>query len=125
MDPTKKTDPSDHHITKKQSPSSEDGVLHQSYDEPPNKVPTTRGEAEERRMEVNRMRAKQIRKRKKKMEEDMQKQVIQLTLENNKLRTQLKIQETEISLLRSQVSGNNIGLFSIGTMHFSFSDETY
>ena len=61
-------------------------------------------ERDEQRMEINRLRAKQIRKRKKEMEEDMQKQIIQLTLENNKLRTQLKVQETEIVLLRNQVS---------------------
>lgn len=74
--------------------------------EPPRKV-TRRCERDgkdERRMEINRLRAKQIRKRKKEMEEDMQKQIIQLTLENNKLRTQLKVQETEIALLRNQVS---------------------
>lgn len=59
-------------------------------------------ERDEQRMEINRLRAKQIRKRKKEMEEDMQKQIIQLTLENNKLRTQLKVQETEIVLLRNQ-----------------------
>lgn len=73
-------------------------------EEPPKKV-TRRGERDERderRMEINRLRAKQIRKRKKEMEEDMQKQIIQLTLENNKLRTQLKVQETEIALLRGQ-----------------------
>ncbi len=59
---------------------------------------------DEKRMEINRIRAKEIRKRKKKMEEDMQKQIIQLTLENNKLRTQLKMQAAEISVLRNNVS---------------------
>lgn len=55
---------------------------------------------DERRMEINRQRAKEIRKRKKKMVEDMQKQIIYLTLENNKLRTQTQMQLTEINLLR-------------------------
>lgn len=54
---------------------------------------------DERRMEINRQRAKEIRKRKKKMVEDMQKQIIYLTLENNKLRTQTQMQLTEINLL--------------------------
>ena len=55
---------------------------------------------DERRMEINRQRAKEIRKRKKKMVEDMQKQIIYLPLENNKLRTQTQMQLTEINLLR-------------------------
>ena len=93
-------DEGDIKVTKEESGN---GVHEQSPDGAPKEVPK-RCEMEERRMEVNRMRAKQIRKRKKQMEEDMQKQIIQLTLENNKLRTQLKIQENEISLLRSQVS---------------------
>lgn len=66
-----------------------------------NTTTNNRDERDERRMEINRIRAKEIRKRKKEMEEDMQKQIIQLTLENNKLRTQLKMQQTEISVLRN------------------------
>jgi hypothetical protein len=58
---------------------------------------------DEKRMEINRIRAKEIRKRKKEMEEDMHNQIIQLTLENNKLRTQLQLQEAEIKLLRNNM----------------------
>lgn len=60
---------------------------------------------DEKRMEINRIRAKEIRKRKKEMEEDMHNQIIQLTLENNKLRTQLQLQEAEIKLLRNNMVG--------------------
>lgn len=58
---------------------------------------------DEKRMEINRIRAKEIRKRKKEMEEDMHNQIIHLTLENNKLRTQLQLQEAEIKLLRNNM----------------------
>jgi hypothetical protein len=74
-----------------------------------NTTTNNRDERDERRMEINRIRAKEIRKRKKEMEEDMQKQIIQLTLENNKLRTQLKMQQTEISVLRNNsVSSSHV-----------------
>ena len=59
---------------------------------------------DEKRMEMNRQRAKDIRKRKKKMVEDMQNQIIHLTLENNKLRTQTQIQQIEINILREKAS---------------------
>ena len=59
-----------------------------------------RDEKTRKRMEINRIRAKEIRKRKKQMELDMQQQIIKLTLENNQLRSQIKIQEAEIKLLR-------------------------
>lgn len=58
---------------------------------------------DEKRMEINRIRAKEIRKRKKEMEEEMHNQIIHLTLENNKLRTQLQLQEAEIKLLRNNM----------------------
>jgi hypothetical protein len=61
---------------------------------------------DEKRMEINRQRAKEIRKRKKKMVEDMQKQIIYLTLENNKFRTQTQMQQAEINLLRSTTHKN-------------------
>ncbi len=64
---------------------------------------------DEKRMEINRQRAKEIRKRKKKMLEDMQQQIIFLTLENNKLRTQSQMQQTEINLLRNFSSTSSIG----------------
>jgi len=56
---------------------------------------------DEKRMEINRLRAKEIRKQKKKMEADMGKQVVQLTLEHNKLKNQIKMQQTELELLRN------------------------
>ncbi len=71
-----------------------------SNDELPTKI-TTMSEYE-KRMEVNRLRAKEIRKRKKKMEEDMRQQIVQLTLENNRLRIQKKMQEVEIERLRKE-----------------------
>lgn len=64
---------------------------------------------DERRMELNRQRAKDIRKRKKKRLEDMQKQIIFLTLENNKLRTQAQMQQTEIEILRRQARSEMFG----------------
>ena len=60
----------------------------------------TEEDEKQKRMEINRLRAKDIRKRKKKMLEDMQKQIIYLTLENNKLFTQSQMQQTELTLLR-------------------------
>jgi hypothetical protein len=63
---------------------------------------------EEKRMEINRKRAKEIRKRKKKQVEDMQKQIIHLTLENNKLRTQAQMQQAEINLLRQSAMAGPI-----------------
>ena len=84
--------------TKKGTSLSGDNVLEQSHEK----------SLEKRQMELNRMRAREIRKRKKEREEDMQQQIIQLVLENDKLRTQLKIQEKEISILRTRVSSNDI-----------------
>mmetsp|Transcript_26100 Transcript_26100/g.32194 ORF Transcript_26100/g.32194 Transcript_26100/m.32194 type:complete len:178 (+) Transcript_26100:168-701(+) len=60
---------------------------------------------DEKKMELNRLRARDIRKRKKKMVEDMQKQIIYLTIENNKLRNQVQIQQSEINLLRQTAHG--------------------
>ncbi len=60
-----------------------------------------RDEKTERRMEMNRIRAKEIRKRKKQMEVDMQQQIIRLTLENSQLRSQIKMQDAEIKNLRN------------------------
>ena len=71
----------------------------------------SRSKREERRLEMNRQRAKDIRRRKKKMMEEMQKQIVFLTMENNKLRTQNQMQQAEIHLLRNsqqdQVSFQN------------------
>lgn len=57
-----------------------------------------------RRMETNRLRAKDIRKRKKRMIEEMHNQIFQLTLENNKLRTQTEVQQTQIDILRQSLA---------------------
>jgi len=54
----------------------------------------------ETRLEVNRQRAKENRKRKKNMTEEMQKQLVLLTLQNNKLRIENQTQQEEITLLR-------------------------
>ncbi len=58
-----------------------------------------------RRMETNRIRAREIRKRKKQLEADMQQQIIKLTLENNQLRTKIKIQQSAVKLLRTETLG--------------------
>lgn len=57
----------------------------------------------ERRLEINRQRAKDIRKRKKQMIEEMQKQIILLTIENNKLRAQNQMQRAELTLLHNSL----------------------
>jgi len=57
----------------------------------------------ERRLEINRQRAKDIRKRKKHMIEEMQKQIILLTIENNKLRAQNQMQRAELTLLHNSL----------------------
>ncbi len=69
----------------------------------------SKAQRDERRMEINRQRAKEIRKRKKKMVEDMQKQIIYLTLENNKLRTQIQMQQAEINILRNNTPKPALG----------------
>jgi len=68
----------------------------------------------EMRLEVNRERAKDIRKRKKIMIEEMQKQLVLLTMENNKLRMDSQMQQEEITLLRktSQLLASNIRVSS-------------
>ena len=68
-------------------------------------------------MEINRIRAKEIRKRKKQMEVDMQQQIIKLTLENNQLRSQIKIQEAEIKLLRDSQQTINVRNFLPSLRH--------
>ena len=71
---------------------------------------------DERRMEINRLRAREIRKKKKQMLKDMEQQIILLTLENNRLRTQSQMYQTEINLLRNfstqQVAGSRGALGS-------------
>lgn len=54
----------------------------------------------EMRLEVNRQRAREIRKRKKIMIENMQNQLVLLTMENNKLRMESQNQQQELIVLR-------------------------
>ena len=58
-------------------------------------------ERDERRLEINRLRAKDMRKRKKKMIEDMQQQILSLTAENNKFRIECQIQSAELAFWRN------------------------
>merc|ERR1740124_1463114 len=64
----------------------------------------------EMRLEVNRQRAKTFESAKKIMIEEMQKQLVLLTMENNKLRIESQVQQEEITLLRktSQLLASNI-----------------
>ena len=55
---------------------------------------------EERRLEINRQRAKESRKRKKKLFEDMQKKIALLALENSRLKQVNKQQAVEIEMYR-------------------------
>lgn len=57
----------------------------------------------EQRLEINRQRAKDIRKRKKQMVEVMQKQITFLTIENNKLQAQNEMQRAELTLLHNSM----------------------
>uniref|UniRef100_A0A7S3V8R0 BZIP domain-containing protein n=1 Tax=Chaetoceros debilis TaxID=122233 RepID=A0A7S3V8R0_9STRA len=71
-----------------------------------------RTEREERRMEANRQRARDIRKRKKKMVEEMKQQIVQLTLENRQLVRQNQMQQAELQTLRNaqQATSHHQGL---------------
>jgi len=61
----------------------------------------TEAEREERQMEANRVRSRDIRKRKKNMVEEMQKNIVKLTMANQQLRSQTQIQNELIHMLRS------------------------
>mmetsp|Transcript_771 Transcript_771/g.858 ORF Transcript_771/g.858 Transcript_771/m.858 type:complete len:222 (-) Transcript_771:153-818(-) len=65
-----------------------------------NKRSITKQKTTEERLELNRQRARDIRKRKKMMIKDMQEQLVLLTMEKEKLRTENQIQKEEIKLLR-------------------------
>jgi len=65
-----------------------------------NKRSITKHKTTEERLELNRQRARDIRKRKKMMIKDMQEQLVLLTMEKEKLRTENQIQKEEIKLLR-------------------------
>jgi len=60
----------------------------------------------EMRLENNRLRAKEIRKRKKKMEKEMDRRIIILTIENNKLRAESQMQRAELSVLRNTMKSS-------------------
>lgn len=66
-----------------------------------NKSKKAMTERDERRLEINRLRAKDMRKRKKKMIEDMQQQILNLTTENNRLRIECQIQNAELAFWRN------------------------
>ena len=72
----------------------------------------------EMRLEANRQRAKEIRKRKKLMIEDMQKQLVLLTMENDKLRTENQKQQQDLIVLRktSQLLTSNNQAVSFGAL---------
>ena len=54
----------------------------------------------ETRLEINRLRARELRKRKKIMIEDTRKQILFLTMKNDKLRRENQMQQQEMILLR-------------------------
>lgn len=56
--------------------------------------------SDKERMEINRLRAREVRKRKKINEEKMRQQIVELILDNNKIRVHMKIQQDEIRRLR-------------------------
>jgi len=61
----------------------------------------TQSGRQERQMEANRVRARDIRKRKKNMVEEMNREIVKLTMANQQLRSQTQIQHAEIYMLRS------------------------
>jgi len=62
---------------------------------------STKTDRDERQMEANRVRARDIRKRKKTMVEEMQRKIVGLTMANQHLIRQTQMQNAEIHLLRS------------------------
>ena len=85
--------------SKQQHQESENKVLWYS-DRSPTSF-TRKAEQGERQMEANRVRAREIRKRKKNMIEEMQKKIVKLTMANQQLISQTQIQHAEIHMLRS------------------------
>ena len=81
------------------------------------------------RMEVNRIRAKELRLQKKQREEGMKEQIIDLVLQNNRLRAQVNIQRDELRQLRLRVAVDpQQRLFSnqtSGIDHNDIRNETY
>jgi len=59
-----------------------------------------RAERDERQMEANRVRARDVRKRKKHMVEEMHREIVKLTMANQQIIRQIQIQSSEIQALR-------------------------
>jgi len=82
------------------SNTDEYAEIHTNDTCPESEVAKNRETKDERR-ETNRLRARHIRKKKKKMEEELDRQLVFLTIENNKLRAEGQMQRAELSLLRN------------------------
>jgi len=78
--------------------------LNDSY--PESSVDTNKERKVEMRLENNRRRAKEIRKRNKYMEKEMDRRIICLTIENNKLRAESQMQRAELSVLRNTIKSS-------------------
>jgi len=70
----------------------------------------------EMRLETNRRRAKEIRKRKKNVEKEMNRRKIFLTIENNKLRAEGQMQRAEISVLRDTMKSSEQSILGGNTV---------
>jgi len=109
----KLADPSGHPTKKRKSVEGDEEEADTSsvHDEVEQSSTKEKKQSAEMRLEVNRQRAREIRKRKKIMIENMQNQLVLLTLENNKLRMENQNQQQELAVLRktSQLLTSNHG----------------
>lgn len=109
----KLVDPSENPAKKRKSSEdgNEDEVDTISIQDDEKSTVKEKKQTAEMRLEVNRQRAREIRKRKKIMIENMQNQLVLLTMENNKLRTENQNQQQELAVLRktSQLLTSNHG----------------
>lgn len=110
----KLADPSGHPTKKRKSAEGDEEEADTSsvHDEVEQSSTKEKKQSAEMRLEVNRQRAREIRKRKKIMIENMQNQLVLLTLENNKLRMENQNQQQELAVLRktSQLLTSNHGV---------------
>lgn len=83
-------------------------TLQQQQSEPVEQSVKDKSDREEQQMEANRKRARDIRKRKKKMIADMQQKIVQLTMENQMLLQNTQTQQTEIQHLRAYVQQQEV-----------------
>ena len=83
-------------------------TLQQHQSEPVEQSVKDKSDREEQQMEANRKRARDIRKRKKKMIADMQQKIVQLTMENQMLLQNTQTQQTEIQHLRAYVQQQEV-----------------